>query len=488
MSRRAISEQYRHWLLAELEAWQASGIVSRDQTQQILDQYELPAESANRQRSRTLFVLMALAGVLVGCAVLLLIGYNWNRVPPWVKLVNIFGAMLGTYGLAFHLRYQRGMHVASELAFFLGAIFYGAGIWLVAQIFHLNAHYPDGMLWWAIGVLPLALCLQTQLLHALLVVLLATWAGMEILGFSDLGWSVFRRWGFVPNGAYLLPVLALPGIIWAYRKNAPTTAGLYVALLGWWIVLQPVAWQLDWAPIHFIGAVGALFLLVGESHRAGSPFAIPYRVLGMLLVGGTLIPLSYYELNEDRLEYSMPRHNFFELWAILLLAVATIATTWFIRRKHVAHSMPAMEYLRDIVRRQWLPLSLVLLMFGLSAWDACFRMLAHNSYSSADYAYSGYRQSLGEEWKWAAIVPTILGNIAMLGVGLWLITVGLREDRSRPFIFGVLYILLWTLLRYIDLFGDFGGMLGAALMFFLCGATFFGIAMYWRQRKEARHV
>jgi hypothetical protein len=87
-----------------------------------------------------------------------------------------------------------------------------------------------------------------------------------------------------------------------------------------------------------------------------------------------------------------------------------------------------------------------------------------------------------------SLLPTILANVAMITYALWLMRLGLQEDRGRPFAAGVLYFLLWAILRYIDLFGDFGGMLGASLMFFLCGAALFGVAWYWRQRKEARYA
>jgi hypothetical protein len=43
-------------------------------------------------------------------------------------------------------------------------------------------------------------------------------------------------------------------------------------------------------------------------------------------------------------------------------------------------------------------------------------------------------------------------------------------------------------MRYVDLFGDFGGLLGASVMFFLCGAALFGLAIYWRRRKEVADV
>jgi hypothetical protein len=71
----------------------------------------------------------------------------------------------------------------------------------------------------------------------------------------------------------------------------------------------------------------------------------------------------------------------------------------------------------------------------------------------------------------------------MVVLALWLIRFGLAEDRGRAFGAGVAYLLLWAVLRYVDLFGEFGGMIGASMMFFLCGAVLLGVALYWRQRK-----
>jgi hypothetical protein len=88
----------------------------------------------------------------------------------------------------------------------------------------------------------------------------------------------------------------------------------------------------------------------------------------------------------------------------------------------------------------------------------------------------------------AAFLPTVLVNIAMVAGAFWLMQIGLREHRGRPFGAGVLYFLLWAILRYVDLFGDFGGMLGAALMFFLCGGALFAVARYWQGRKEVRYA
>jgi predicted membrane protein DUF2157 len=447
MSKRAITAKQRAWLLDQLSLWRRDAIVSDQQAQRIADLYEGAGEMAERGRSRAVFVLMAAAATLVGLAALLLIGYNWDQLSRLTKLAIVLGVIALTHAAGFSLRYRRNAAALSENVSFLGCLFYGAGIWLVAQVFHINAHYPDGVWWWAIGVLPFALCLETRLLHALLVGLLGLWAGMEVLNFGHLGAWLFGRWDSLPNGAYSLPLLALPGILWAYRKQSVPTLSLYVPLLAWWTVLQVFVWGRESNPIYFVGGVGALLLVIAESHAAGSRFAVPYRHYGSLLVGGALVPLSFIDLNKHLgLSFNLVGPS-------PLLGIAGLAIVLLTQR--------------TITRRQAIPLGISLLM-------ALLPLLA-----------AGARGPAGAQ---AAVLPTVLVNVAMLAGAFWLMQVGLREDRGRPFGAGVLYFLLWAVLRYVDLFGDFGGMLGAALMFFMCGGALFAVAKYWQGRKEVRYA
>ena len=449
MPKRAISAKQRAWLLDELSVWRRDAVVTDEQAQHIAGLYDGAGEMAERGRSKAVFVLMAAAATLVGLAALLLIGYNWNDLSRDIKLAIVLGVIGVTHALGFSLRYNRNSPALSETVFFLGCLFYGAGIWLVAQVFHIQAHYPDGIWWWAVGVLPFALALETRLLHALFVGLLALWSGQEVLNFGHLGGWLFGRWDFLPNGAYSLPVLALPGIVWAYRKQSVKTLALYVPLFAWWTVLQAFAWKLGSNPFYFVGSVGALLLVLAEAHAVGSRFAIPYRRYGALLVGGVLVPLSFYDLN---------KHLVGEWISLagppLVLGIVALAVVLFTERA--------------IPRRQMIPLGLTLLMAVLPVMSA-----GCDSSSCADAA---------------ALLPTVLVNIAMVAGAFWLMQVGLREDRGRPFGAGVLYFLLWSVLRYVDLFGDFGGMLGAAMMFFMCGGALFGVARYWQSRKEVRYA
>jgi uncharacterized membrane protein len=461
MAKRDISQNQREWLVTELNDWTSQGLVSPDQVSGILNIYQSESDLADQKHSLALQTLMGVAAFLVGLGVLLLIGYNWEAMPDASKLAVIFGTIILTHvaGFAFHFRYHDKL--LSDVAFFLACLFYGAGIFLVAQIFNLNAHYPDGVWWWAIGVLPFALCLDTVLLHLLLIALLALWAGMEIIGFGNIGMWFFVRLGFIPNGAYSLPIMALPGLAWAYRKNSVLVATLYVALITWWIILQPVAWRAGPEIVYLIGAVGGLMLIIAESHAEKSLFAIAYRRFGVLLLGGVLLLLSFQDFNQEVLT---ERFNAIrsEATFITMLVVSSLVIGVVLWRNSTSNDkLPAIQQIQQIMHRQWITISLVLLMFLLMTWH----LLAGNP-----------------------ILPTIAANLAMLILSFWLISLGLREDRGQPFAAGIGYFLLWAIVRYFDLFGGFGGMVGAALMFLMCGASLIAVASYWRNRRKSQHA
>jgi hypothetical protein len=233
-------------------------------------------------------------------------------------------------------------------------------------------------------------------------------------------------------------------------------------LLSWWVLVQPTAWGLDDAPIFWVGSVGALLVLIAECHPPRSALAIPYRYFGVLLTGGVLLLLSFYDFNEHAMSRVPSTAVMVEtvVSAVVAVGMVVLAAELERRRAGLASARVGNAFLDD---RRRVPLGLVLLMALMGFWNAMVG---------------------------TPLAPTIAANVAMLGLALWLILVGLREDRGRPFTAGVLYFLTWAVCRYIDLFGNLGGMLGAALMFFLCGAALFGVARFWqgRSRKVVAHV
>lgn len=468
--KREIDESRRAWLVGELDAWRDLGLIDTDQHQAVLGLYATSEELGQGRQSRALGVLFTLGALLLGLGLMLLIAYNWEAMPAAVKVALVLLVLVTTHAVGLDLKFQRGRPMAGEVALFLGCLEYGAGIWLIAQIFHLGAHDGAAWWWWAAGVLPFALVCDSLALHALYALLLAVWVGMEIIGYPDLGAWFFGRWSHLPNGAYGLLLMVAPGFVWSYWKDRPKALALYVPVIAWWAVLQPMAWRMTDLPVHVVGTVGGLLLLVAGLHRKRTDLAIPYRFWGALLVAGVLVPMSFHDFNSTFdgggpwMRNDGPRRVLFMLvqpMVAVALAAGALAVSIAWRKRGRTEDASWAEELRATLAEQWLPLSIIVGMALLGAWQVL---------------------TLG----WGPIVPTVAANLAMVALSLWLVQVGLRDDRGLPFGAGVVYFLFWTVLRYIDLFSDFGGMLGAACMFFLCGGALFGVGWYWRRRKDRK--
>ena len=470
MQRTKLTAAQQQWLDRELSLWQVDQVVTADQGDQIRCRYESADEISERKRSFAVQALFGMAAFLFGLAVLLLIGFNWDQLAREVKLVLVLVVVTATHLCGFRLR-RDGNHLAiSEVISFLGCLLYGAGIWLVAQAFHLEAHYPDGIWWWAIGVLPFALCLDSLLLHLLFVSLVALWGGIEVLSFPHLSPWWFRGWFDFPNGAYSLPLLAAPGLAWAYHRKSPLAIALYVPLLAWWAVLQACVLRLDTRSVFWIGNVGAILILFAEAHRPRDSRGVPYRFWGVLMVSGILLTLGslgfWRHMEHHRGYWYAERYMaamLTEVIASLVLLGVSIGLL-FVFRGVGAFDLRGEASQPDSVRRRWFAIILVGSLMSMAIWSLT---ISDRTFSSGP--------------------PILVANLVTIGMALYLVKVGEQEERTRPFAAGVLMFLMWALVRYIDLFGDAGGMVGAAIVFALCGGGLVVVGIFWSRKRRSLH-
>ena len=159
------------WLIKETKRWVSSGIITDDQADQIIGLY--PAENKNRLIS----VLLLLGAVLLGTGIILFFASNWQYIPKWGK-ISLVIIPLVLFHLSAQLTCENYPRLSQALSL-LGCIMFGSGIWLIAQIFHINAHFPNGILFWMLGVLPVAFILREELPLGLSTLLLAIWVLAE---------------------------------------------------------------------------------------------------------------------------------------------------------------------------------------------------------------------------------------------------------------------------------------------------------------------
>lgn len=176
--------------------------------------------------------LATLAAILIGFAVMSFVAANWQAMSKLARLIVILLSLWSLLGFGGWFA-QRGATRFADGALLAGSAVYGAGIMLIAQMYHMDGHPPDAVWLWAIGTVALGLMTRSNSVLAAALVLFVVWSFMEMTsGFalmSGAGIAPHRvHWGFLPAWASVAVGVAM--IRWR--------AGLHLlaAALAWWLV------------------------------------------------------------------------------------------------------------------------------------------------------------------------------------------------------------------------------------------------------------
>ncbi len=159
----------------QLERWLSAGVLDAGAAARIrsFEQSEAPSE---RLRWPVLLAL-ALGGILLCAGVLLFVAAHWDELSPaWrFSLVLLLVAAFPVGGAFTAERFP-----ALSVTFYaIGTVCVGAGVFLAAQIFNLQEHWPNGILLWAIGALAGWVLLRNWTQAALLALLAPAWLAGE---------------------------------------------------------------------------------------------------------------------------------------------------------------------------------------------------------------------------------------------------------------------------------------------------------------------
>jgi uncharacterized membrane protein len=215
----------RDWsalLQAEADRWVRDGLINAEQRSAILGLYPAPGTGG---RERTILIFTLLGSLLLGAGVILFFAANWPGLPAATKVAAIVTGVLGAYGSGYYFGFARGDYPRlGQSLIFLGALLYGAGIWLVAQIFHLDSHFPTGFLLWGVGLLPVVLATGSVWVLYLGTAVLGIWTVTEQT--YTLGYNL------------LFPVLMAGAVIPLARRlgSALTEAGALFGIFLWFMI------------------------------------------------------------------------------------------------------------------------------------------------------------------------------------------------------------------------------------------------------------
>jgi len=174
-------------LPGEIEQWRKEGLVRPEQAEALLARYGLlPGETPRSvHQSRIIQVLSVLGVVLVGVGAILLIGANWEAIPKWVRLAMLVLSTAAAYCFGYWMAFQRETYPKLGMALLLlGSLLWGAGIFLIGQMYHLGGPNGGGettaTLIWFLGVIPLAYVLRSPWHLALSIVIGSMWLCMTM--------------------------------------------------------------------------------------------------------------------------------------------------------------------------------------------------------------------------------------------------------------------------------------------------------------------
>jgi uncharacterized membrane protein len=425
------------WLLGEIERWRREQLITAEQATQIRALYP----ETQRQVSWGLVLFSGLGAVVVGLGIILLLAYNWAAIPKFGKLALIFGGIVAAHGTGLWLRWKTQPAVDVGEAFsVLGTMLFGSGIWLVAQVYHIDEHFPNGFLIWGLGALLLTWSLRSVPHGILATVILTIWGSSELMTFdAPMDWSP------------LLVVVGVGPLVW--RKRSAILGAVLLVSLGFLLGTHAAYWSGGAGAFSVILAISVLLLGVERLRAASAKRDALDRVmvffgwvgfLGcayVLTFEGAVRGMLRWETNHGAEMVPMLLYRWI-VFIAALLAWGIVLARHFGRK---GTTVPLEEWL--------CPIALIYCQ-GL--------------------AVAGYYDD--------RVFVAVVFNLIAIGVAVMWMVRGCREGRLRPTVVGSLFFAAIVFARYFDLFES---LAVRGVIFLLLGAGLFAEGFYYRRMKHA---
>jgi len=140
----------RDWERA-LERWRGAGLIDPAAAERIRAFEEnRVVEPASPRLRWPAIVALIFGGLMLGAGVLLFVAAHWDNLSPAGRFTLVL-AMVAVFHASGAFAAARRSEYLAIVLHGLGTASLGAGIFLSAQIFNLQAHWPSGVMLWAAG-------------------------------------------------------------------------------------------------------------------------------------------------------------------------------------------------------------------------------------------------------------------------------------------------------------------------------------------------
>lgn len=163
MDKKKINNKQFEFLREELSFYQKNNIISYNQKEEILDLYDV------NKGLNFIRVLLTIGAVLVGIGVLSFIASNWQVIGKPFKFGIILVAFTAFYYIGNIL--EESYPKTARSLIYISVLIYGAGIFLIGQMFNYGGDFTSAFLLWTVGILPMVYILRDKIIFTFVHIL-----------------------------------------------------------------------------------------------------------------------------------------------------------------------------------------------------------------------------------------------------------------------------------------------------------------------------
>lgn len=425
------------WLQGQLQSWVRAGVIDTACAESIGRLY--PDPQSKTSRPWAMLVFSGIGSVVIGLGIILLFAYNWHEMSKLAKLAVIFGSLILAHliGINFFVRSDRFKGLGEAITV-LGTMLFGAGIWLIAQIYHIEEHFPNAFLFWGAGALLMAWTMPSVIQAVLAAVLLTIWTATESVAFDTAVPYVF---------VFLLSLFPL-----AYKKHNGLLVSVLLLAVGFSTLFVVSAIEGDMV-FYALLSLSVLYTAIGLIHQKPGKFekfGQIYWFWGQASYFLILFILGFTEVSKHTIKdiqmFSSP--PVILCWAVpFALALAG----WGIVGRDIVKKVKLRYYSYDLIL-----MPLLLIFF------CCY------SFSMARY------------FDWPLVAAF---NLVFLTHALMRMAKGCMEANLRQTAIGSLLLVALIIARFTDLFDS---LAVRGLVFVVAGILIFSQGFFYVQSKKKK--
>lgn len=341
-----ITASYYRQLQEELHYLVKKQVISKEQQEQALEQYEV------KEGLSTLSIILAIGAILIGLGVLIAVSTNWSQFSLLLKFSILFISTLASYVVAFAL--QHHFEKTARAFYYIAAFITGASLYFIASLYMNHIETGTIALMWAITLIPLVLFL-VDLPITLLFAASLLWA--------SAGYATIFSFGIL----LILPLIAF--LMWVNEvKLKESKLGFFSVVLVLVVWIAALMSSIDVpgiVPISLIFILGiALFFNHFEKYFNLS------RWLGTIIISITSLSLmgrfTWQAVSENSASiYSTSFTIAFAIFAFALLKYAPLQSIVFIG---ILIARLYFDYTFDLIPQSLFFVIAGLLMIGFGYW------------------------------------------------------------------------------------------------------------------------